>query len=94
MAVKSKWKEMEDTLTFIERHEDWLSTNWLEISSLEEQRMRAHRHEEYLQKLREIERNRDREEDRCRCPPEDEEPRVQEGWYIPEGWNMPNGWKT
>ena len=39
-GLDDHWKILEEGLTYVMENEEWLSTNWLEKSSLEEQRLR------------------------------------------------------
>jgi hypothetical protein len=42
-VLEEQWEIMEANMTYIEKHEEWMSATWLETSSLEEQRLRLRR---------------------------------------------------
>ena len=44
-VLEEQWESMETSMTYIEKHEEWMSATWLETSSLEEQRLRLRRQE-------------------------------------------------
>ena len=44
-VLEEQWESMETSITYIEKHEEWMSATWLETSSLEEQRLRLRRQE-------------------------------------------------
>ena len=44
-VLEEQWEIMEASMTYIEKHEEWMSATWLETSSLEEQRLRLRRQE-------------------------------------------------
>jgi hypothetical protein len=41
--LEEQWEITEASMTYIEKHEEWMSATWLETSSLEEQRLRLRR---------------------------------------------------
>ena len=52
------WQTMESCLTFIEKNEEWIGVQWLESSSIEEQRLKCRRQNYSRGMKREVEEDK------------------------------------